>query len=187
MLTLRRRALALQKMIKQFNEDLDLVEKISDLGWEGETACTNPSPVRSLIQRSVKEGSVDQALHAQIKHIDKEVKDISRDLTEEVPPDEPIGEVELKHPIKQLDVDLQAGEGLEGENERRDLKAKLILEILDLDGYAFRDDMTDDEREALDVERQSHVLRMGMNQWSVSQLQETFESMMARRDEELPP
>jgi hypothetical protein len=73
--------------------------------------------------------------------------------------------------------DLKMPVGIEAENEVRNLKAKLIMDILDLDGMAFRDDMSRDEREAMDVERQSYVMRLGLTQWSLTRLEDTVKML----------
>ena len=49
-------------------------------------------------------------------------------------------------------------------------KSDLIQEFLKKEGLDFREDMTREERERLDVERQMLVLRVGLNKMSVKEL-----------------
>lgn len=55
-------------------------------------------------------------------------------------------------------------------------KSELIRKMLDVE-HAFTDDMTRDEREALDIERQMFVLRMGWNNLTVEELEDQVRKM----------
>jgi hypothetical protein len=52
-------------------------------------------------------------------------------------------------------------------------KGELIYRFCDLEVGAFRDGMSCAEREALDVERQALVLRMGMPTWPIEEIRKT--------------
>lgn len=56
-------------------------------------------------------------------------------------------------------------------------KNDLIEKILAYEKLVFQDDMTEEERERMDVERQSFVLRMGFNQRSISELRRTVKRL----------
>jgi len=60
----------------------------------------------------------------------------------------------------------------QGEGQNFGRKAQIIQETLDLVGYGFEESMTDEERDRLDVERQSFVLRAGWNNMSIEELEE---------------
>ncbi|MEK7461695.1 MAG: hypothetical protein AAB586_01350 [Patescibacteria group bacterium] len=55
-------------------------------------------------------------------------------------------------------------------------RAKLIMIMLDSE-YAFREDMTAEERDALDVERQSFAMRMGWTQMSIPELEKQCKTL----------
>jgi len=87
--TLREETAALQSILGQFLNDLDLIEKVADLAWNNATTPLSDSEVRSLLKRIVKEGGwIPGALHRQIAAMEKQLENISRKLTEEHPPDE---------------------------------------------------------------------------------------------------
>jgi hypothetical protein len=52
-------------------------------------------------------------------------------------------------------------------------RAQLIDRLLAKEGLEFREGMTREEREALDVERQSLVLRLGANSWPIEDLRKS--------------
>lgn len=54
-------------------------------------------------------------------------------------------------------------------------KNDLLQELLRLEGLDFPKDATDEERERIDVERQSFVLRVGLNRLSVEELRTVLE------------
>lgn len=56
-------------------------------------------------------------------------------------------------------------------------RAKLIIAMLDFE-YAFQEDMTADERDALDVERQSFAMQIGWVQMSVPELEEQCKALL---------
>lgn len=58
------------------------------------------------------------------------------------------------------------------ELQQRAERVDLILRVLENEGLVFQDDMTREERDNMDVERQAFVLRLDLNTWPMDKLRQ---------------